>query len=165
MQFSLAKFMIALLFVNILAGMTFALPLAWSVGLMALVSVLVFPPIILVGCVQTRGLRQAFFLGALVAGTPHFIASVYYFVMFSIALVNGGLSWAEMNTATPSAEEAMLRYIHPVCYLIGLAGGLIGMGAHLFLRSGKPAKTPANPAAATQSPQSDEPPRTKKPSQ
>ena len=153
MQFSLAKFMVALLFVNILAGMTFALPLAWSVAVTTLVSVLVFPPIILVGCVQTRGLRQAFFLGALVAGTPHFVASVYYFAVFAISLVGGNLIWAELSGASPSDEEAMIRYVHPICYLIGLAGGLVGMGAHLFLRSAKPAKTPASSTASTESPQ------------
>ena len=138
MQFSLAKFMVALLFVNILAGMTFALPLAWSVAVTTLVSVLVFPPIILVGCVQTRGLRQAFFLGALVAGAPHFIGSVYYCIVLGISMAGAGMLPIYQVVYGGDDGTLVLRLIHPLCYLFGALGGLVGMAIHVFLRSEKP---------------------------
>ena len=48
---------------------------------MTFLALVVLPPFVQVGVFTTRGPRQAFFIGAAVAGLPHFIAT-FYFVGF-----------------------------------------------------------------------------------
>ena len=90
MQFSIAKLLLVTLFVNFMVAASFAFPPQIGFPLLTFVALIVIPPFIIVGAFNTRGLRQSFFLGAMVAGTPHFIVSAYFAVMVAFSVISDG---------------------------------------------------------------------------
>lgn len=135
MQFSIARLLLITLFVNFVLAASFALPGALGYLVLTCISLFVIPPFIIVGVVNTRGLRQSFFLGAMVSGIPHFIFTVYYGAMVAISLASGDLDgWDELFAA--DSELGGIQYVHPLCYLMGAIGGGFGMAAYLFFQWG-----------------------------
>ena len=63
MQFSLKRLLVLFAFANLLIAAAFVFPLLLSMIVLTFVSLVVLPPIVIVGVVHTRGSRQAFFLG------------------------------------------------------------------------------------------------------
>ena len=131
MRFSIAKLLVAMLLLNVLVCLSFAAPPWIGYPILTLIALIVVPPIILVGTVNTRGPRQAFFLGCMVAGLPHFIISLYTGVVMVISFEDW--SWA--------ADDGVwiMQMSHVVGYFLGMLGGLSGLGAW-FLIIGNDAK-------------------------
>ncbi len=126
MQFSLKRLLILFAFANLLIAAAFVFPPILSMIVFTFVALVVLPPIIMVGVVQTRGSRQAFFLGAMVTGTPHFIINLYLLLMFS----------AELDFSQLMATDDDFGYfgmMHLGFIVIGTLGGLMGMAAHAML--------------------------------
>ncbi len=129
MRFSLKSFLMVVLLINLLAGITFGLPTYVSFSLLTFVSLVVFPPIIIVGVVNTSGYRRAFFLGAMVAGMMHYLVSFYY----GYTLVLGGIQGDISDIDFEGDDVRFLVFMHPIGYLIGVIGGLSGMFAYWSL--------------------------------
>ncbi len=128
MRFSMAKLMVGVLLLNLLLCLSFVTPLNIGYPLLTLVSLAVIPPFVIVGVFNTRGAKQAFFLGCMVAGTPHFIFSVYMAVMMSF-------SFSEWVNSSGDSDAWIMQSSHLVGYMIGALGGLSGLGAFYFINS------------------------------
>lgn len=139
MQFSIARLLLITLFVNFVLAATFALPGAMGYLMLTFVSLFVLPPLLVVGVFNTRGLRQSFFLGAMVTGIPHFVFTVYYGLMIASSVVS-----EDLNIFLDVDETGLggLEYVHPIGYLLGAIGGSFGMAAFAFLKIGENQKTP-----------------------
>ena len=87
----------------------------------------VVPPFIIVGAVNTRGLRQSFFLGAMVSGMAHFVVNIYIAVMLTASLTENGLGADDF-------AETWIRYLNGFGFLLGSLGGLSGMATYYFLK-------------------------------
>jgi hypothetical protein len=135
MQFSIARLLLITLFVNFVLAATFALPFAVGFMILTFVSLFVIPPFVIVGAVHTRGIRQSFFLGAMVTGIPHFLVCVYCAVIVVF-------SFGDLSEMVDSTDEAagVLRYIHAIGYLLGAVGGGCGMAAYAFYKFGEQPK-------------------------
>jgi hypothetical protein len=139
MQFSIARLLAITLFVNFVVAATFAFPPMIGIPLMTFLAMFVVPPFIIVGVANTRGLRQSFFLGAMVTGTPHFVISAYIFVMVIVAGVGGDFSPSDFD------EVGFYQYIHGAGFLAGSIGGACGMASYWFLKFGEPKKKTSEP--------------------
>jgi hypothetical protein len=135
MQFSIARLLLITLFVNFVLAATFALPFALSFIVLTFVSLFVIPPFVVVAVVQTRGVRQSFFLGAMVTGIPHFLICIYYAVMVAAG-------FGDLSEVWDIGDEDVgpIRYIHAIGYLLGAIGGGCGMAAYAFYSLGEPPK-------------------------
>ncbi len=131
MRFSIAHLILATLVINLVVFMTFAVPFWIGFPIMTLVSLAVIPPAIIVGVVNTRGPRQAFFLGCMVAGVSHFIICIYLASAFAFDV-----------SGFNSLEDEPIRFAHFVGILIGACGGLSGVGMYCWLKSGEPGQAP-----------------------
>lgn len=129
MRFSIAKLLVAMLLLNILVCLSFAAPSWIGYPLLTLIALIVVPPMILVGVVNTRGPRQAFFLGCMVAGLPHFIIALYTGVVMVISYEDW--SWADGEVAW------IMQIAHIGGYFLGMLGGLSGFGAYFVLGCGE----------------------------
>lgn len=138
MQFSIAKLLLVTLFVNFVVAAAFAFPPTLGVATLTFVALFVVPPFVIVGVVNTRGLRQSFFLGAMVSGSAHYVLNVYFAVMIAMTVFENGVSTADF------ADDS-LRYVNACGFLLGALGGLCGMAAHYFLTIGQPRKPTNNP--------------------
>jgi hypothetical protein len=125
MRFSIAKLLVAMFAFNVLIGLSFAAPSWIGFPILTLIALVVVPPVIIVGAVNTRGPRQAFFLGCMVAGLPHFIVSLYTGVIMVISYEDW--SWADDETAW------IMQMCHLGGYFFGLIGGLSGVGAWFMI--------------------------------
>ena len=125
MRFSIAKLLVAMLLLNILVCLTFATPAWIGYPLLTLIALIIVPPMIIVGVVNTRGPRQAFFLGCMVAGLPHFVMSLYMGVM----LVFSYEDWSWAN------EEGVrvMQLAQLGGYFLGLLGGLSGVAGWFLI--------------------------------
>ena len=128
MQFSIAKLLAVVVFINIVIAATWGLPAIVGMAVLLFISAVVLPPFLIVGAVNTRGIRQAFFLGAMVVGTPHFIYCTYIGVVLAIQSLDGE-SLLEMVD-----EDTTGNVIHLVGYVIGAIGGVCGMAAYWFVK-------------------------------
>jgi len=129
MRFSIAKLLVAMLLLNVLVCLAFAAPAWVGYPILTLIALIIVPPIIIVGVVNTRGPRQAFFLGCMVAGLPHFIISLYMGVMIV-------LSYQDWSWATDDGTWIM-QLTQVGGYFLGLLGGLSGVGAYYLLGCGE----------------------------
>jgi hypothetical protein len=137
MQFSIAKLLLVTLFINFIVAASFAFPPVIGFPLVTFICLFVIPPFIVVGAVNTRGIRQSFFLGAMVAGVPHFIVSAYMAIMVGFTL--SGADWSDFTEM-----ESPMRYMHVLGLLIGALGGVSGMASFYFLKYG-PKQSPSKP--------------------
>ena len=128
MKFSMARMMAVMGFVSIVLAATFAMPSYIGWGILTAISLLFMPQLIWVGAFNTRGRKQAFFVGAILSGIPHFVVAAYLVIYLGIS--------GEWDF---SADLPWINIIHPIGYLIGLVGGLGGMFAHWLI------VTPRNP--------------------
>lgn len=126
MQFSMARLLVSVLVVNVLLCLAFVVPSVVGVPLLTLCSLVVLPPFVIVGVFNTRKARQAFFLGCMVAGTPHFIYSVYLAVMVSA-------SFSDLSFYDDGGWSMQL--FHLGGYFIGALGGLSGVGSYYLITS------------------------------
>ena len=126
MRFSMAKLLVAMLLLNVLVCLTFAAPAYIGYPILTLISLIIIPPAILVGVVNTRGPRQAFFLGCMVAGLPHFIFSVYIAVMLVF-------SFSDVTFSTDDESDWLVQLTHLGGYFLGMLGGLSGVGAYFLI--------------------------------
>jgi len=131
MQYSLKRLLTLFAFANLLIAAAFVFPPLLSMIVFTFVSLVVLPPIVMVGVVQTRGSQQAFFLGAMVTGTPHFIISLYMLIMVSVTLDIDQLA------ATSSDEFDYFGVMHLGFIILGTLGGLMGMAGHVALMGAK----------------------------
>ena len=138
MQFSIARLLLITLFVNFVVAATFAFPPILGVSVLTFLALFIVPPFIIVGAVNTRGLQQSFFLGAMISGTAHFVVCIYVGVMITASIAEGGFSGSDM-------DELWLRYLHGIGFLLGTIGGLSGMASFYFLKLGKKSKSPQRP--------------------
>lgn len=157
MQFSLGRFIILVSMLSVVLALSFAAPFEIGFQLLTVISLVIIPPMILVGAVQARGVRQAFFLGCLVAGTPHFILSLYYGIFFGFQTI-----WSDGTPLIESVEDEsggilFLQLFHLIGYAIGMLGGLSGVCAHYFIRDNKRETTPANHIGAVVEALDDDP--------
>ena len=128
MRFSIARLIVATLLVNIVVCLTFAAPFEIGFPILTFISLVIIPPAMVVGVVNTRGARQAFFLGCMFAGLCHFVVSLYVAAVYSF----GAASLSEFGS-----EDAPLRYVHLIGYTIGLTGGLSGVGMYYLVTMGQ----------------------------
>ena len=130
MQFSLKRLLVLFAFANLLIAAAFVFPPLLSTIVFTFVSLVVLPPIVIVGVVHTRGSQQAFFLGAMVTGMPHFIMNLYWLVVVSMTL--------HFEQLAGTAEElGSFGVFHLGFIILGALGGLMGMVAHATLLSAK----------------------------
>ena len=129
-HYSIAKMLAAMLFINIVVCLTFAVPVEIGFPILTFFSLIVLPPAIIVGIVNTRGARQAFFLGCMCAGMAHFVASVYIAIYYAF----------EPSGINNQLDEAPLCYIHLIGYTIGLIGGISGVGMYYLITLGQSEK-------------------------
>lgn len=127
MQFSIARLLLITLFVNLIVAATFAFPAVVGISVLTFVAMFVVPPFIVVGAFNTRGLRQAFFLGTMVSGTAHFVINIYVVFLLIASLAGDGFSSSDL-------EDAGFRYLNGIMFLLGAIGGLSGMAAYYFLK-------------------------------
>lgn len=132
MRFSIAKLLVVMLLLNVLVCLSFAAPAWIGFPILTLIALIIVPPIIIVGAVNTRGRRQAFFLGCMVAGLPHFLYSLYFGVIMASSL--GDLSWADDDGAW------WMQASHLGGYFLGFIGGLSGLGAWYMIVGNEPKK-------------------------
>lgn len=126
MRFSIAHLILATLLINLIVFLTFAVPAWIGIPIMTFISMILIPPAMIVGAFNTRGERQAFFLGCMVAGVAHFIICIYIVIAISF-------DWSSLS----SMEDEPLRYVHLVGLLLGACGGLSGMGMYKLLNFNK----------------------------
>ncbi|MEL7496993.1 MAG: hypothetical protein AAFN77_05245 [Planctomycetota bacterium] len=125
MKFSIARLIVAITLANVVFGLTFAAPAEIGIPILTFISLVILPPALIVGAVNTRGVRQAFFLGCMFAGIAHFILSTYIAIFFS---------FSPSTFVTDLVEEnSVLRYIHLIGYMLGLTGGLSGVGMYYLI--------------------------------
>ena len=122
MRFSIAKLIVVIFLASIVFCLTFAVDPYIGIPLLTFVSLFLIPPVLLVGAVNTRGAKQAFFLGCMISGIAHFVVSVY------LAL------FVFMGALTDWGDEEVLRYLHLGGYIFGLIGGCAGVGAYFFVK-------------------------------
>ena len=125
MRFTIAKLLIAMLLLNVLVCLSFAAPAWIGYPILTLISLIVVPPIIIVGVVNTRGPRQAFFLGCMVAGMPHFLVSLYMAVIMVISYQDW--DWLDEDGVW------VMQMSHVAGYFLGMLGGLSGLGAYFMI--------------------------------
>ena len=138
MQFSIARLLLITLFVNFIVAATFVFPPAIGVSVLTFVALFIVPPFIIVGAVNTRGLRQSFFLGAMISGTAHFVINVYLGVMLTASFTDSGFDASELT-------ETWIRYLNGFGFLLGSIGGLSGMATFYFLKLGEKREKPTSP--------------------
>lgn len=143
MRFSIARLLIATVLVNLVLCLSYAVP-AW-IGFPALtfLSLIIIPPMIIVGVVNTRGARQAFFLGCMLSGIAHWVISMYMAVMFGVSAFDS----SGMSDIFEADEFGILRGMHAIGYLIGIMGGLSGVGMYFFVRTDTPKPAETKPSA------------------
>ena len=143
-RFTIAKLLIATVLINIAVCLTFAVPFEIGFPILTFISLVVLPPMIIVGVVNTRGARQAFFLGCMFAGIGHFIVSVWIFIAFAFGQFGGSSDFKDLP-----------KYIHLAGYAIGLMGGLSGVGMFYLVTTGQ-RRSESNPAKLTSKPEESE---------
>ncbi len=139
MQFSLAKLFLVLLFIGLLLGATFSLPQSIGLIMLVFISSFVLPAFVIVGVIQTRGIRQAFFLGALFTGIPHTVFNTYLVVSYAMG---SGASGKFDSLAEFADDSRAVHIVQLLAILLGCFGGLSGMAAYCFFRMGTKAKLP-----------------------
>jgi hypothetical protein len=130
MQFSIARLLLITLFVNIVVAATFVFPPLIGISLLTFVALFVVPPFIIVGAFNTRGLRQSFFLGAMISGTAHFVINVYLAVILLVSFSEGGFTSTDWG-------QPWIQYLNGAGFLLGSIGGLSGMTTYCFLKLGE----------------------------
>ena len=132
MRFSILSFLIVILFVNLLVGLVFGVggPLAYL--LITLIALFVLPPFLWVGLIQTRGVKQSFFIGAIVSGIPHAVITAW---MLSMVVAQGDLIdiWESNNWTEDADDYLFFNVMHLVFIFLGTMGGLVGMGSFVLL--------------------------------
>ena len=125
MQFSLAKFIVLVTFANIILALSFAVPFPVGFYILTVISLIILPPFVIVGAVNNRGPRQAFFLGCLLAGTTHFICSI----IFGFLIIQA--EWSDSLDASDGVQ--FYQYFHLVGYCLGILGGFSGVAAYFIV--------------------------------
>ena len=95
-----------------------------GVFILTSLSLFVLPPFVQVGVFTTRGPRKAFFIGAAVAGVPHFVSAVYFAAAYGFAAL------AEYPIGDIFEQSDDLSYItigHLVGIVLGSLGGVSGV--------------------------------------
>lgn len=134
MRYSIAKMLAAMVIINIVVCLTFAVPIELGFPILTFISLIVIPPAIIVGVVNTRGARQAFLLGCMAAGLAHFIISIYIAIYFAFD-----------QSGIDELYDSPLCYIHMIGYTVGLIGGLSGVGMYYLVSLGQSEKRAVKP--------------------
>jgi lipid-A-disaccharide synthase-like uncharacterized protein len=127
MKFSMAKMMAVMGFVSLVLAAAFAMPPFIGYLVLTIISLLFLPQFIWVGAINTRGRPQAFFIGAILSGIPHFCVSAYF--LFAV----GAYMEVDVFDSSNNEEAYMVNIVHLIGYAIGLFGGLGGVLAHWFI--------------------------------
>lgn len=132
MQFSITRLFVITTFIAVLLSATFGLPDNLGAFVQWIMCMFVLPPFVVVGVISSRGLRQAFFIGAMVAGLPHYLANFY----ISFNVITFHESMLTIETFSDFDNNYRLRNLT----LIGLGcfGGLMGMLAYFSMNKNKP---------------------------
>jgi len=141
MQFSISKFLVFVTFVCVLVAAAFAMPPMWGLFVLSFISLMVLPPFLWVGVFNTRGPVQAFFLGAIITGIPHFVASLCMAMPILMGAASADFDLADLlgifSTSEEGGEEVIyLNITHFMGIFVGAMGGSIGMFAWWFIKSG-----------------------------
>lgn len=158
MRFSIARLLIATVLVNVVLCLSYAAPVWIGFPALSFLSLIVIPPMIIVGVVNTRGARQAFFLGCMLSGIAHWVTSLYFVVVVGVSSFDGS-AFLEFFDGD---EWGILRSFHAIGYLVGVLGGLSGVGMYFFVTESASSATEAAEAAKTIEEKSNHPeePRT-----
>lgn len=127
MKFTIGTLLLVTLTVAVLLACGFILPAGIGALILTFISLFVLPPFIWVGAINLRGTQQAFFLGAIVSGIPHFVYSAYAAITYVIYR-SEGLSYI-LDPEFPRDY----CYIHLIGILLGCFGGFWGTVSHQFL--------------------------------
>lgn len=149
MRFSISKLVALTAFVAFAFAATFAMPFGLGFVLLSIVSVLVLPPVVVVGAAVTRGRQQAFFLGTLVSGVTHYVVSVYLGVTIAMVMMSGDLF---SGTSGLEDELGPAKYMHLTGYVVGAIGGAMGALTHWFL---VPTRSEEDPTSRVARPNAD----------
>ena len=136
MRFTIAKLIVATILVNLVVCLTFVTPVAIGFPILTFVSLAIIPPAIIVGVVNNRGSKQAFFLGCMSAGVCHFVLSVYLGVVCVV------------EPTTLGDLDEQWQYVHLVGYIVGLTGGIAGVGMFYLVNAGKQGVTDSTDRSA-----------------
>lgn len=131
MRFSIARLLIATVLVNIILCLSYAAPVWIGFPALSFLSLIIIPPMIIVGVFNTRGARQAFFLGCMLSGIMHWVVSLYMAVMVAMSSFDG----SGMSDLLAADELGIFRSFHIIGYVIGIIGGLSGVGMYFFVTS------------------------------
>lgn len=126
MRFSIARLLCFTLVFGIFMGLSFGLPVEIGFPILTAISLFILPPVIIVGVINTRGARQAFFLGCMLAGIGHHVFSLYIGITLSASF------WQDLGGGDDMLEY--FRFAHLIGISFGLIGGLSGVCAYFLVR-------------------------------
>ncbi len=131
MRFSISKLLVGTGFLCLFLALSFAIPQPIGFYIQTGISLFVLPPILIVGVVNTRGLRQAFFLGSMFAGFAHFCYCLTKMVTLSWGIFDGSAVFEVEEL--DRTEAFMISITHFVGIGAGIIGGITGMLAYRFI--------------------------------
>lgn len=137
MNFSMARMMAVMAFVCVVLSSAFAMPTIVGWAILTFISTVILPPLIWIGALNLNGKAQAFFIGAILGGIPHFVVSSYFLVALAIEF--------DLNTYLSSSDGELfwVNIVHLLGYVTGFSSGMGGVFAHWLL-------VPASSVAATE---------------
>ncbi len=132
MRFTLGRLFVLTGFVAFIAANVFIFPSNLAAIILFFLATIVFPPFVWIGVIQSRGSQQAFFIGAMVSGIPHFVFSAYFVctILFFSGLRLDELEIVELWNGLFQSDVGMERgvlYVHGIGIILGCIGGLSGM--------------------------------------
>lgn len=132
MKFTIGNLLIVTSFIASMLACAFVVPPVIGTAVLTLISLLVLPPFVWVGLINLRGRRQAFLVGAMIGGIPHFIYSAYFGTSIAFYL------YAEFSMEYVFDQEVprIFGYIHLIGICISCFGGLSGIASYRVLRCG-----------------------------
>jgi hypothetical protein len=139
LQFSIAKLFLLILFFGLLLGATFTFPNLAGLFTLFILAGFILPAFVIVGVVNTRGLRQSFFLGAMVTGIPHFVY-VGYMILWLPQSFDGANDFTSMLEFVENSKFGRIGQF--IWILMGCLGGLSGMAAYGLITMGTKPKKP-----------------------
>lgn len=123
MKFSMAWMMTVMGFVSVVLAAAFAMPPLVGFFVLTFISVAVMPQLIWIGAINSRGRKQAFFIGAILSGIPHFTITSYCLFLYAV----------EPSSLGAGDELGIINIIHVAGYVVGLLGGVGGVLSHCFI--------------------------------
>ncbi len=150
MQVSLKTILVVVIFLSIITALSYAVPFMIGYLLLTVISLVVFPPVLVTGVVYSRGSKQAFFIGCMVTGMIHYFINFYMAVSF---LIGGAFTNFDIDEVLVEDTEVGLfvRSFTLMMYALGFLGGCSAWVAHRLFHKQTDAQISAKEPAVSDS--------------